>query len=135
MFRQSCLQKVGLQNEILQRFEDWGWQIRFAQFYRWHKLPQVLANVRAGGHIIPFPVVQQAVGQFEKSVQTKTPKDLKTIKVAILYELFYAAGKNRLLTKAFAYLLRAFGAAPYSFGAFWAKLLGRKIVELFSKKL
>ena len=104
MFRRACLDQVGGQNENLKRFEDWEWQICFSRFYAWHKLPQVLADIRAG-HTVAFNIAQQALQQFEETLQNIPKADKKTIKVAIAYELFYAACKNRLWAKAFAYLL------------------------------
>ncbi|RZI47099.1 glycosyltransferase family 2 protein [Candidatus Finniella inopinata] len=128
LFKKECLEKVGYQNESLKRFEDWEWQIRFARFYEWQRVPVVLADIRAG-HTVNFETVKQALSYFQTIITTLPNNDQKTIKMAIFYELFYASWKNRLWGCACGYLAKSFLQMPHGCVGFMVSLLRRKVKE------
>ena len=128
MLKKDCLDKIGLQNESLKRFEDWEWQIRFARFYRWQRLSVVLADIRAG-HTVSFETAKQALIQFQSLITELPDNDQKIIKMAISYELFYAAWKNRLWSHACGYVVCSFFRSPRKWFGFIVSLLKRKIKE------
>lgn len=130
IFRKSCLNNVGYQDEALKRFEDWEWQIRFAQYYQWKRVPEVLANIKAG-HTVNFDVVKQALVRLEKLITPLPNPDKKIIKMAIYYELFYAALKNRLWGWVFYSISCSFIRNPYRFILFISSHLKRKLIEVF----
>lgn len=130
MFKKKCLQQVGLQNEDLKRFEDWEWQIRFSQYYNWISLPVSLANVSAG-HVAKFEICEKALKFFSSNIQVKNKKDKAFINMAISYELFYAALKNKKMLRAICYFLRTCANNPLLFLQNFSKILKRKIIELF----
>ncbi len=134
LFKKECLDKVGFQNETLKRFEDWEWQIRFARFYEWQRVPLVLADIRAG-HTVSFETAKQALIQFQSLVEAFPDADKKTIKMVIFYELFYASWKNRLYKLSIKYLFACFMIAPLSFLNLSITTAYRKIREFFSSKL
>ena len=129
LFEKECLDKVGFQNETLKRFEDWEWQIRFARFYQWQRVPVVLADIRTG-HTVNFDTAKQALIQFQSLVEAFPDTDKKTIKMAIFYELFYASWKNRLWGCACGYLVSSFFRNPRVFVGFVVSLLRRKVKEI-----
>lgn len=129
LFKKECLDKVGFQNETLKRFEDWEWQIRFARFYQWQRVPVVLADIRTG-HTVNFDTAKQALIQFQSLVEAFPDTDKKTIKMAIFYELFYASWKNRLWGCACGYLVSSFFRNPRVFVGFVVSLLRRKVKEI-----
>ena len=129
LFEKECLDKVGFQNETLKRFEDWEWQIRFARFYQWQRVPVVSADIRTG-HTVNFDTAKQALIQFQSLVEAFPDTDKKTIKMAIFYELFYASWKNRLWGCACGYLVSSFFRNPRVFVGFVVSLLRRKVKEI-----
>lgn len=130
LFKKDCLSEVGYQDETLKRFEDWEWQIRFSKLYQWQMLPEVLAGVKAG-HIVDFDTAKQALEQLSELTKNLPIQDKKIIKMAISYELFYAALKNRLFKAAF----NAIAASLLSMPVLYIKLIiytmCRKTRELF----
>ena len=130
MFKKECLEKIGLQNESLKRFEDWEWQIRFSQHYSWISFPISLANIRAG-HVVGFEVCRNALTALLNVVQVKEEKDKGFVKMAISYELFYAALKNKMILSAVFYFLKAFKSSPFIFCRNLISVIKRKVIELF----
>ncbi|MBY0461624.1 MAG: glycosyltransferase [Alphaproteobacteria bacterium] len=130
MFKKECLNKVGFQNENLKRFEDWEWQIKFSHHYNWISLPIALANIKAG-HVADFETCRKALAVFLDVVLVKKEKDKTLVKMAIFYELFYAALKNKMLSSAGCYFLKAFINSPAIFCRNLISLVKRKVIELF----
>ncbi|MBY0280559.1 MAG: glycosyltransferase [Alphaproteobacteria bacterium] len=130
MFKKKCLELVGLQNENLKRFEDWEWQIRFSQHYNWVSLPSSLASIKAG-HVANFETCRNALAIFLDVIRVKEEKDKVFVKMAIFYELFYAALKNNMPLRALNYLLKAFVCCPVFFSCNILSVIKRKVVELF----
>jgi len=129
MFRKECLDKVGFQNETLRRFEDWEWQIRFSQHYAWISLPVVLSDIKAG-HVADFDTCKKALEILAKSVQQiLLAKDQRAIRMAISYELFYAALKNGRAMKALGFFFLAFLKAPFLFSCSLITMVKRKLRE------
>jgi glycosyltransferase involved in cell wall biosynthesis len=130
MFKKECLNKVGFQNEDLKRFEDWEWQIRFSQHYNWISLPIALANIKAG-HVADFETCRKALTALFDVVLVRKEKDKALVKMAIFYELFYAALKHKKMSSAVCYLLKALKSSPVIFCMSLASLIKRKVIELF----
>ena len=130
LFRKDCLEKVGFQNEILKRFEDWEWQIRFARCYKWQRVPVVLADIRAG-HTVNFKTVKHALCLFENLITEVSVKNKKIIKMAIYYELFYAACKSFLWKSALNYFVKSLLSNPVNFMCLLSSLIKRKVKEFF----
>ncbi|NBT85713.1 MAG: glycosyltransferase family 2 protein [Alphaproteobacteria bacterium] len=129
MFKKKCLEKIGFQNENLKRFEDWEWQIRFSQHYDWVSLPVSLANIKAG-HVADFETCKRSLSVLFDVVRVKEKKDMVPVKMAISYELFYAALKNKMMLSAGYYFLRTFMNSPFIFIQNLLILVKRKIIEL-----
>lgn len=130
MFKKRCLEQVGLQNENLKRFEDWEWQIRFSQHYKWVSLPISLASIKAG-HVARFDICERALNFFSSNIYVRSEEDKAVINMAIFYELFYAALKNKRILSAISYFFRAFLSSPFTFFQNISRTLGRKLIELF----
>jgi glycosyltransferase involved in cell wall biosynthesis len=131
IFKKECLNQVGFQDESLKRFEDWEWQIRFARFYKWAMVPEVLADIKVG-HTVSFDTVKQSLIKLEELTQALPNKDKKIINMAIYYELFYAAFKNRLWGQALRYLSCSFFNNPRASTIFITSLVRRTIKEHLS---
>lgn len=130
MFKRECIEKAGFQNEILRRFEDWEWQVRFSQHYSWVSLPIPLAYIKVG-HVTDFGVCKKALLNFLDIVQLKKEKDRTFVEMAIFYELLYAAVKNKMPVIACYYLLEGIKKSPFLFCCNLLVALKRKIIELF----
>jgi glycosyltransferase involved in cell wall biosynthesis len=133
IFKKECLNQVGFQDESLRRFEDWEWQIRFARFYRWEMVPEVLADIKVG-RTVSFETAKQALIRFEDLTKELPLKDKKIIKMAIYYELFYAAFKNRRFKTSISSIVTLFMNTPVVSIKLGVSIIYRKVKELFSLK-
>jgi glycosyltransferase involved in cell wall biosynthesis len=130
MAERSAIERIGVFDTELRRFEDWDWLLRYLEHYDFVVVRDILARVNVAGYAPPAVVAASSARLFqrqrERVARLRGSAGVRLFRASLLIEQTVAYATAKRYTPALGCLIAATAASPPRVARFFSRA-ARKI--------